>query len=157
MYIRRRRYSELASSTILAKYPDSDPRLPMLQIAKERYWRVQLTELYKMRPEPKKGRTLIITQIQVAVRTYDIQLELHLLRLTGWHSVHFSDPEEAASNPPGQVKQLSDPDLPVSSLYVPIGHCSQLILLDSNWPCKITGKWCQGNHLAEMLKIVSNF
>ena len=49
----------LASSTILAKYPDSDPRLPMLQIAKGRYCRVQLTELYKMRPEPKKGRTLV--------------------------------------------------------------------------------------------------
>ena len=27
----------------------------MLQIAKERYRRVQLTELYKMNPEPKKG------------------------------------------------------------------------------------------------------
>ena len=48
----------LASSTILAKFPHSDPRLPMLQIAKERYRRVQLTELYKMRPEPNKGRTL---------------------------------------------------------------------------------------------------
>ena len=48
------------SSTILAKYPDSDPRLPMLQISKERYCRVQLTELYKMRPEPKKGRTLVL-------------------------------------------------------------------------------------------------
>ena len=45
----------VASSTILAKFPNSDPRLPMLQIAKERYCRVQLTELYKMRPEPKKG------------------------------------------------------------------------------------------------------
>ena len=48
------------SSTILAKYPDSNPRLPMLQISKERYCRVQLTELYKMRPEPKKGRTLVL-------------------------------------------------------------------------------------------------
>ena len=37
----------------------SDPRLPMLQIAKERYLRVQLTDLYKMRPEPIRGRTLI--------------------------------------------------------------------------------------------------
>ena len=49
-----------ASSTIFAKFPYSDPRLPMLQIAKEWYFHVQLTELYKMRPEPKEGRTLTI-------------------------------------------------------------------------------------------------
>ena len=48
----------LASSTILAKFPESDPRLPMLQIVNKRYCRVQLTELYKMGPEPKKGRTI---------------------------------------------------------------------------------------------------
>ena len=41
------------------KFPHSDPRLPMLQIAKERYCRVQPTELYKMRRKPKKGRTLM--------------------------------------------------------------------------------------------------
>ena len=37
------------------KFTHSDPRLPMLQIPKERFLRVQLTELYKMTPEPKKG------------------------------------------------------------------------------------------------------
>ena len=52
--------SDAGASTILAKYPDSDPRLPMLQIAKGRYYRVQLTELYKMGTEPKKGRTLFL-------------------------------------------------------------------------------------------------
>ena len=45
----------LATSTIMAKVTHSDPRLPKLQIAKERFLRVHLTELYKMRPEPKKG------------------------------------------------------------------------------------------------------
>ena len=63
----------LASSTILAKFPHSDPRLSMLQIAKERYRRVQLTELYKMRPEPKKGRTLI--RMDICLR----QLQLNCL------------------------------------------------------------------------------
>ena len=34
------------------KFPQSGPRLSMLQISKERYVRVQLTEIYEMRPEP---------------------------------------------------------------------------------------------------------
>ena len=49
-----------ASPTILAKkFPHSDSRLAMLQITKERYLRVQFTELYRMRPEPKRALTNI--------------------------------------------------------------------------------------------------
>ena len=41
---------------ISLKLDYSDPRLPIHQITTKRYFRVQITELYKMRPEPKKGR-----------------------------------------------------------------------------------------------------
>ena len=41
------------------KFRQSGPRLSMLQISKERYVRVQLTEIYEMRPEPKKGHILL--------------------------------------------------------------------------------------------------
>ena len=47
-----------ASSIILAKFSHSDPSLSMLQITKEKHLGVQLTELYKMRPEPKKVHTI---------------------------------------------------------------------------------------------------
>ena len=54
-----RQFSSRHPRPFWRKFPHSDLRLSMLQFSKERYLSVHLTELYKMRPEPKKGRTLL--------------------------------------------------------------------------------------------------
>ena len=91
---RRAPVQSLASSTIfgeilqfLGKFPDSDPRLPMLQIAKK-VVPCSAQELYKMRPEPKKVCTLMrhitlhVTEYMMYMSTrpkFQVQLSVMLL------------------------------------------------------------------------------
>ena len=49
----------------------------------------------------------------MAVKAKDTQLKLQLLRLTGGHSVHLSDPGDSATDPLVQDMQLSASELPV--------------------------------------------
>ena len=51
----------------------------MLQIGKEMYLRVQPTELHKMRPEPKKERTL--GTIQNKLLYYVASISIHMKSL----------------------------------------------------------------------------
>ena len=82
-----RRFSCWHPLQFLGKFPDSDPHLPMLQIAKK-VVPCSAQELYKMRPEPKKGRTLMrhitlhVTEYMMYMSTrpkFQVQLSVMLL------------------------------------------------------------------------------
>ena len=82
-----RRFSCWRPLQFLGKFPDSDPRLPMLQIAKK-VVPCSAQELYKMRPEPKKVCTLMrhitlhVTEYMMYMSTrpkFQVQLSVMLL------------------------------------------------------------------------------
>ena len=58
------------------KRPHSDPRVPTVQIPKEKKLRVQITELYKMRPEPKNTITMLPGYLFIRLLGYLVPVSL---------------------------------------------------------------------------------